>query len=220
MTQGVEGNYAQNHSQTSMAVLAADAAVNEFAIGLPQQNGIEIRLGELRYDNFLTLTLGANDTYQAAFIKNREKVGSFVIDSGDWAAVVDTAGSKPIMHLIPEYIAGEGYDTIKLTVLRGDGEYKVSSVGIQTINGEPQTNAVNIINFEIKQMEITISEKNYEAIKYDRDKALSDKRNLFYYNTDANIKLSAEGQEYDVKCTLKAVHPVIGVVTNGRSQYH
>jgi hypothetical protein len=201
MALGVAGNYRDNHTRTAISVSAQEAAVNEYVIDLKRQNGVKVRLGKARYDNYLSLTLGANDTYQAAFYKNREKVGSFVIDSGPWAEITDSAGKKPILHLIPAHIVKKGYDTIILSVLRGDGDYTVANVTTPDYVG-PLANA-NLIDFEIKQLEIDIGEKNIEKIRGTRDEALSLGVLLAGDDDHVSAKIIADGAKYDVEIRLK-----------------
>ena len=199
----ISANNMENHGRDSYTITADEAAYSQYKIDMARESGISVRLPKITRDNYLSLSLGADDTYRAEFSLNGKEVGSFVIDSGPWAAIADEANRKPILHLIPAYITEKGYDKITLSPLRGDGDFIVSNVTTQTSADIAKMREVNIIDFEIKQLEISISTKNYEIIKKDRDRALIDNRNMFYYNDMANIKISAEGKKYNGQAKLK-----------------
>jgi hypothetical protein len=205
MAQGAMNNYAANHTNTAAVFSAKDAVSSEYTINLTQQSGVEIRFGKARYDNYLSLTLGQNDTYQAAFYKNREKVESFVNDSGPWAVISDSAERKPILHLIPAYIVKEGYDTLTLSILRGDGDYKIANVNTQTIDGAPDAGNANIIDYEIKQLEIDFSDKAFKIITDKRNAAIEAGTLLAEDADEVVAKVTADGKKYEADIRLKGV---------------
>jgi hypothetical protein len=132
-----------------------------------------VGFGEERHDNWLSLRLGPNDTYRVEFLLNDKPSGSFVVDSGGWANKVDAEGLKPIIHLIPKHIVKKGFTSVFLRALRGDGDYIVSDIATFTGEAVPQNAAAyNLIDFEIKQLEIEIQSGHMAGMEEKRREAL------------------------------------------------
>ncbi|MDR1193362.1 MAG: CotH kinase family protein [Peptococcaceae bacterium] len=199
----VARNNADSRSYDAAMVMAGEAAYSRYAIDLTRESGIRLRLPRISHDNYLSLTLGANDTYRAEFSLGGEAVGSFVIDSGPWAAIADAAGGKPISHLIPAYIVAEGYDELSLLPLRGDGEYWAANVATQQLETPPRTQEANIIDFEIRQVEIMINDKHFEKIEAKREQAIKVGVLLSDDSDIVPAKITAEGKRYDSDLRLK-----------------
>jgi hypothetical protein len=206
MVHGMTQNYTQQHRASLFkTVSAGDAGDFRFAIDWKSESGLKIKLPQVANDNWLFVDLSPDDAYQVAFFDDDEKIGSIVIDSGSWATVRSGVGDKPILHLIPAYIAKEGYSSVTFSPVSGDGEYSVSNFKLETFEGRPKGYyaTYNILDFEIKQLEIKITDKNFEKIREKRDEAL---RKGILLAEDGDVvpaKVTAEGDTYDTELRLK-----------------
>lgn len=171
-------------------------------INWPDQRGIIFSLDKVCSAQYIRLALSANDDYQIQFVHGKKK-NSFVINSGAWATITDQEGNKPILHLIPNYISSKGYEKIIITPLSGDGTYGVSIVQLLNSQEVNQYKSDNIIDFEIKQMEIDIDEDDYKKIEEKRKEAL-DLGNLLTDDSDiVTAKIKANSTSYKAELRLK-----------------
>ncbi|GHV54309.1 hypothetical protein FACS1894216_14070 [Synergistales bacterium] len=199
-------NYRENHMSGSLnTVYAEDAARSRYAINWMRESGLKVKLKSVCYDNHIYMDMSPEDTYQVAFYKYGKKTGGFVVNSGSWAAISNATGDKPILHLIPKYIAGKGYDAIAILPIKGDGAYSAANVKTANLDEIPRGTIAkyNIIDFEIKQLEIEIKAKAFEKIQKKRDEAL---KVGILSTEDSDVvpaKVRAEGGSYSAELRLK-----------------
>jgi hypothetical protein len=165
-----------------------------------------IHFGEVRHDNWLSMRLGPNATYRVEFIRNDKPVGSFVVNSGSWAEKSDADGLKPIMHLIPDFIAKKGFTAVSLRALRGDGDHIITDIAALTKETISEDTALdyNFINFEIKQLEIKINKRDFRKLEEKREEALAGNKLSINEEVDtAKVKINAEGKNYSADIRLR-----------------
>jgi hypothetical protein len=202
---GIASNYNAHHIRTLRNVSAGEAERNSYRIDLNRESGIKITLPRISHDNYLFLDLGPNDTYRIIFYRNGKKTSSFVVDSGPWAPILDGAGRKPVLHLIPAHISKEGYTSLAVFPIRGDGEYVVANIRTENFEEKPKGFYLshNIIDFEIKQLELEIKEKSFEKIQKKRDDALKVGILLADDTDKVPAKIRADGKNYNGDVRLK-----------------
>jgi hypothetical protein len=202
---GATQNYSDRHLSPFKTVSAGDAEDFRHWIDWENESGLEIKLRRISNDNWLFVDLSSDDTYQVMFLSGGDKVGGIVINSGPWATMQNSAGDKPILHLIPAYIVKEGFTSVEICPISGDGEYSVSNFRLESRNEKPRgyEATYNIIDFEIKQLEINIKDEDFEKIQQKRDEALK-KGILLTEDIDVvSAKVTAEGDTYNTEVRLK-----------------
>ncbi len=152
-------------------------------------------------DAYLYLELGANDSY-IAYFHHEKGTETLVIHSTTWAETLLEDGSVPILHLIPQYVQNTQYHEISLVPMAGDGDYYVQN--LKTV-GEIQdiSSPYNLIDFEIKLFDITISQEDYEKLAQERAQALD--LGILFTDDDSfvNADILAEGEKYATDLRLK-----------------
>ncbi len=152
--------------------------------------------------DYLYFQAGENDTYQLTFIGDTPSQ-SIIVNTGHWAGVRAEDGSVPVLHLIPEYIRKTPYSQVEIVAIRGDGDYYLQNLTtydkIKGVEGQPY----NLIDFEIKKYDITMSDESYQKIEQHRRDALD----LGVLHTDADsfvsAKIMAGGENYSAGIRLK-----------------
>lgn len=194
--------YFLNIEREKNATLAFDGTSQMISMKLGSEYEV-YKSNSICYDSYIEMLIGPNDTYQLAFY-NGEKRNLMIADSGIWAKEISMPnGSKPIVLLIPDYIAQKGYDRITLTPIRGDGVYFVESVQTLQEKGQSQYSNANVLDFEIKQLELTIDEQDYSKIEVKREEAL-DLGILLADDEDiVPAVVKADGQNYKTELRLK-----------------
>jgi hypothetical protein len=202
---GVADNYAAHHTRTFKTVSADEAEKETYRIDLNNESGVKITLPAVSHNNYVFLRLSPNDTYKIVFYNGNKKTSSFVVDSGPWASLLDGAGHKPVLHLIPAHIAKEGYTSFAIFPIRGDGEYIAANIRTENFEEKPRNfqTEYNVIDFEIKQLEIEIKDKNFEKIQKKRDEAL--KLGVLLADDEDKVpaKIRADGKNYNAEARLK-----------------
>ncbi|MFI3250372.1 MAG: CotH kinase family protein [Eubacteriales bacterium] len=149
---------------------------------------------------YLAFEMGREDTFEIEFHYG-EKSNSIVVNSGIWAE--KEGESKPILHLIPEYITKLGFELISITPIRGDGDYFISNLELVAEDEISNYPDHNLIDFEIKQYHIELSDESYQVILDSRAEALE----LGVLHTDEESvvsgKVKAEGENYSADIRLK-----------------
>jgi hypothetical protein len=205
MNKGIKTNYAEYSTGEKTVISAIEAESMSYAIDLLFETGVRIDFARPYYGNYLQLTLAPDCTYRVEFWFNNKSSGSFVVDSGRWASITDAMGGKPILHLIPAYIVETGYNSLSISVLRGNGSYRVSNVSVLTLNelSSEQRTQFNVIDFEIKQLEIEIGNKNFEKLQQYRDEILSVGLNNSTKAVSVNADIKSSGKKYNSAVNLK-----------------
>jgi hypothetical protein len=233
MGHGASANYMENSVDLGTVVKAEDIANMSHIIDPLVESAVTIDFGNPRNDNYISMDLGADCTYRVEFCLNNKSVGSFVVDSGPWATisvVADTITeiaitndpetnaeqeasiqtevlSKSILHLIPSFIVNATYDSVRFTILRGNGRYLIANVDTHTMDSisSHQRTTYNVIDFEIKQFEIEIGDNNFKKLEKKRVEALQ--IGFLYYMPDEEAtvpaKVTSQGQKYDAEINLK-----------------
>ncbi len=195
----IESNYGKEGYQIQQL---SDAYNQTNIIDWPNQKGHIFVMDKKSTDQYLRLCLSPNDTYQIEFL-NGQKSNSIVINSGKWADITDSEGYKPILHLIPDYIASKGYDKIIITPINGDGEYGYSDLLTITAEAADQYRDGNVIDFEIKQLEVNIDEDDYAKLEKKREEAI-DLGILFTDDSDCfSADVKSGGMKYKAELRLK-----------------
>ncbi len=181
---------------SSVSLEYGDSGTTKFALGEGRVFPVTSSL-----DQYLYLEVGAGDTYELSF-HSGEDVHTMIISSDTWATLTTADGSVPILHWIPEYIQESGYDSITVTPIRGDGDYYIRKLSTyETLEKAPLYH--NLIDFEIKKYDITMSEEAYAQICQERTDAL----NLGVLHTDddsfVSAKITAGGEKYSAEIRLK-----------------
>jgi hypothetical protein len=202
---GIANNYNTYYAQALRTVSAIEAESDTYHMNLNPESGIGIIFPIVSHNNYLFLRLSPNDTYQIVFYKNNKKTSSFVLDSGPWASILDDGGYKPILHLIPGHISTEGYTAFNIFAIRGDGEYAAANIRTENFEERPKGFYLshNIIDFEIKQLEIEIKNKNFEKIQKKRNDALKLGMLLADDEDAVSARIRAGGKGYDADVRLK-----------------
>lgn len=177
-------------------------AKGSFPINWPSGRGHAFSLGSMCFDEFLHLTLSPNDTYQVEFGRGK-KTERMIVNSGKWAGVENATGEKTIVQRIPRHIVERGYDRIIVSVVNGDGEYGVADVKTLTADEAVKYRNGNYIDFEIKQLEMSISKKSLEQIEQKRREAL--RRGILLTADEDNVpaRVKADGNVYRTRVRLK-----------------
>lgn len=150
---------------------------------------------------YLYLEAGANDTFQVTFHSNKGEE-TLIINTGSWTSTATEDGAVPLLHLIPEYIRIAGFQEISLVPIRGDGDYYVQNLQLVQTQ-EDWSGAHNLIDFEIKKYDITMSEEAYAKIEAERKEALD--LGLLFTDDDSYVtaKISAGGENFSTDLRLK-----------------
>ena len=156
----------------------------------------------LSFDNWLKADFSPDDTYQLKFYKGG-KSNNLIINSGAWATESNESGNKEILHLIPDYIASDGYDKVTVTPILGDGFYDVSRFVLLNDVGKSQQEDCNVIDFEIRQLEIEIDEEDYDKIEKKRNEAIQVGILLTEDSDNVQANIKAEGTKYKADLRLK-----------------
>lgn len=153
-------------------------------------------------NNYIRFDMSPNDTFEVAFHKG-DKSNKIVANSGIWATAINANGSKTILHLIPQYILKKGYDKISFTPIRGDGDYYVANLQTLMVEDTSTYTNYNVIDFEIKQYEIEISDEDYQIIKDFRKEALE--LGILHTTDDSTVysKVKANGETFKTDIRLK-----------------
>ena len=184
-----------------MYSLGENFVYDEIPIDWPDERGITFDLPTIRYDNYLNIHLSKNDTYKVIF-SNGNTESSIYINSD---AEENTDSYIKILHLIPQYIIDKGYSKISVYPINGDGEYKVHYLSTEKIDETILQNyeGYQIIDFEIKKLEIEIADADFERIKTKRREALT-LGMLITEPTDwVPATVQANGNNYRVDLRLK-----------------
>lgn len=153
------------------------------------------------FDEYIAFNMSQNSTFELNFVSG-DNSNKIVVNSGEWATI-SSGENTPILHLVPSYIQSQGYDTVIVTPIRGEGEYFISD--FETVSHEDIYiySNYNTIDFEIKQYEITIKDEDYQVILDDRRYGLE----LGILHTDDEsivpAKIKADGATYSTDIRLK-----------------
>jgi len=156
----------------------------------------------LSNSGWLKATFSPDDIYQLKFY-NGDQCNNLIVSSTGWISQTDADGNAPIIQKIPDYIASEGYDRITVTPISGDGNYSVADFSLLDSMDASRYGDCNIIDFEIKQYEIEISEDDYEKIEAKRDEALDIGILVSSDSDEVSAKIRYEGEKYSADLRLK-----------------
>ena len=191
----------KDESIIQIYALSENLIDDEIPIIWPDEKGITIDLPNIRHDNFLNIHLSKNDTYKIVFTNGNIDSSIFI----NTAINDDIDPVIKILHLIPKYIVDQGYSKISVYPINGDGDYKIHYLSTENINQAISQNYEDyqIIDFEIKKLEIEISDSDLERIKDKRREALA-LGILIGEPTDwVPATIQANGKNYRVDLRLK-----------------
>jgi hypothetical protein len=152
-------------------------------------------LDGVEHSKYIEMQLSDEDTYKVEFILDNES--DYII-----IASTNTTYSK-YLYLIPERIRKKGFDKIKITPLYGDRSFWVSDVSLhEDINLNDFTD-YEVVDFEIKQIEITLAQEDLKSIAQHRANALYRGRILPDDEEYYKATLFADGKEQKMKMRLK-----------------
>lgn len=163
-----------------------------------------IEYRELVYDNYLSIHIKSGHTYKVTFHKGN-KQNFLVVSSDIYAQKVINKDRKWVLQKIPSYISKEGFNAVTIAAIRGTGRIKIDH--FQTLTkpdlGDEQFNDANIIDFDIKQLEISIKDIDFEKIKQKREEAIAIGVLLSDDEDYVNAKIKADGKTYNTDIRLK-----------------
>lgn len=182
--------------QSSVSLEYSNSGTVKFALGESKLFPVTSSM-----DKYLYLEMGSGDTYEISF-HCEEDIHTMIVNSGTWATETTADGSVAILHLIPEYIQVSGYSSISAVAIRGDGDYYIHKLSTYGAVAEAPS-LHNLIDFEIKKYDITMSEEAYAQITQERKDAL----NLGILHTDddsfVSAKITAGGEKFSTDVRLK-----------------
>lgn len=152
-------------------------------------------LDTLTFDNYLDVTLSGEDAYKVEFIKGDKNEFLIISTIG--------IGDASFLYFIPETISRRGYDQIKVTPLNGNWNYWIQ--GLSTLaNPNPADYPDHqLIDFEIKKLEIEIDEDAMTVI----EKKAADALELGILLTEEDdyvpAIISGDGKRDDAEIRLK-----------------
>ena len=109
------------------------------------------------HDNYLDIGLSGSDVYRVSF--HLKEKSDFIIIS-----TVGTGDAK-FLNLIPDEIAERGYDRIEITPLEGNWDYWMDGVTTLSDPNPSDYPTHQLIDFEIKKLEIEIDEKDLAQLE-------------------------------------------------------
>ena len=139
----------------------------DFTTRTALEEGLSVtyKMPDIRYDNYLKITLSGNDVFKISFLND---------DDSDYM-IINTTGCEDTMFLyyIPDNIVEDGYSNIQVTPISGDGDYWVEDIST-CLSPDPEDYPdCCVIDYEIKKLEITISDEDMQKIEEKREEALN-----------------------------------------------
>lgn len=155
----------------------------------------ELDLKDETHDNYLDIALSGGDVYKVEFLL--EDKSDFIL--------ISTAGrgDQSYMYFIPDAISTRGYKTIKISAMRGDGDYWIQNISTTNDPDFIEFPDHEIVDFEIKKMEIEIGEDEYSKIKAKRAQALELGILLTVDADYVPAVITADGKKDDIEIRLK-----------------
>jgi len=184
-------NYLRSHFYIDI-----DPRSVENKVELPSQNfTAELNLKNETHDNYLDITLSGGDVYKVEFLLE---------DKSDFI-VISTVGNgeRNYLYFIPEQISGKGYEQIRVSVMKGDGDYWLQNISTFKDPNLLEFHDHEIIDFEIKKMEIEIGEEELLVIKEKRTQALELGILLTEDDDYVPAVITADGKTDDIEIRLK-----------------
>ena len=124
----------------------------------------ELDLKDETHDNYLDIALSGGDVYKVEFLLE---------DKSDFILISTVGrGDQSYLYFIPESISARGYKTIKISAMRGDGDYWLQSISTANDPDFLEFPDHEIVDFEIKKIEIEIGEDEFSKIQAKRAQAL------------------------------------------------
>ena len=155
----------------------------------------EYDLGGIQHSNYIEMQLSDEDTYRVEFLLE---------DDSDYIIIASTNTTySKYLYLIPERISKKGFDKIKITPLYGDRSFWVSDVSLHEDVDIKDFTDYEVVDFEIKQIEITLDQEDLEGIAQHRANALYRGRILPDDEENYKATLFADGEEQKIKIRLK-----------------
>ncbi len=141
------------------------------------------------------MQLSDADTYKVEFLLG---------DDSDYIIIASTNTTySKYLYLIPERIREKGFDKVKITPLYGDRSFWVSDVSLHEDVDLNDFTDYEIVDFEIKQIEITLAQEDLESIAQHRANALYRGRILPDDEENYKATLFADGRDQKIKMRLK-----------------
>jgi CotH protein. len=155
------------------------------------------------YFPYLQAKFSPHCTYQFLFTRG-EKEFSLVVNSGVWADNIFESGEKSVTQLIPKYISEEGYQSVSVRLVQNQVE-PITMEGFRLLNvDEVRASAPgNLIDFEIKQYELTIADEDWAKLSAKRDQALADGILQAFDEDVVHAEIRSEGQRANSELRLK-----------------
>ena len=158
---------------------------------------VNYQLDSVHYDNYIEIALSKKDVYKVEFINE---------DSRDYI-IINTKSrldeSDIYLYMVPDHIATRGYDSIVVSALYGDGNYWVDFVATLKDPNLADYKDHNIVDFEIKKLDIQISEDDMLKLTKKRDEAVALKILLGSENDYVPATVCSGGNHYDADIRLK-----------------
>ncbi len=191
LSEQVGVNYLQSHFHISL-----DTNQTDQKIILPSQKFYStLELKTETNDNYLDITLSGGDVFMVEFLLD---------DKSDFI-LISTIGNeaKNYLYFIPKNITNRGYKKIRISPIRGDGDYWLQSINTYK---DPDFNKFPthvIIDFEIKKIEIEIGEDELAKIEEKRTEALQLGILLSEDEDYVSAVIYADGKKDDIEIRLK-----------------
>lgn len=153
------------------------------------------------HNEYLTGVFSPDCVFQFIFYNGFDSE-NMIVTSKEWAKNALPDGTKRICQRIPEHIVSAGYDRITAVPLAGDAR---SLLDVQTVRGEdvPAADACNLIDWEIRAIDINIKDKHFQKIVDKREEAIQ--RGILLSGDEDVVpaKLRVEGRKYAAELRLK-----------------
>jgi len=200
LSEQVGENYLQSHFHISLDSNQTNQTdqtdQTDQKIILPSQNFYStLELKTETNDNYLDITLSGGDVFKVEFLLD---------DKSDFI-LISTIGNKEnnYLYFIPNNITTRGYNKIRISPIRGDGDYWLQSINTYK---DPDFNKFPthvIVDFEIKKIEIEIEEDELAIIEEKRMEALQ--LGILLSEDDDYVPaiIYANGKKDDIEIRLK-----------------
>jgi hypothetical protein len=168
----------------------------------PEERGFYSELNTVKNESYIYLELSKHDSYDVRFTNSVSgEADHMVIASTEWAWFeIDLM--RPILQKIPSHITQMGYDQILIRPLDGDAEYAIRNVNLYSEIPEFD-HFVNVMDVEIKQLEIFMDEADYLVLIGKREEAIQ--LNVLLSDEDSEVPATfiSEGKLTEGSLRLK-----------------